>query len=307
MKRNVIATAALAGIASLGLLAGGCRAEPPAAAPAAAAPAFQSGRMSVEVRGSGPDVVLIPGLASSKAVWDATADRLDDTHRVHIVQVNGFAGAAAGANAEGPVVEPLVAELEGYIRTRGLKRPAVIGHSMGGETALLLAARHPQAVSRVMVVDALPFFALLMNPAATAESVRPQANMLRDTMLGWNDVQYRTMQSAGIARLVKNPEARARHGAFAAASDKSVVARVMHEIITLDLRPLLAETTVPITVLYAADETTGMPVVAFDQVFRNAYAGAKTARLVRIDGARHFIMDDQPERFAAEVDAFLKP
>jgi pimeloyl-ACP methyl ester carboxylesterase len=302
MTRRFLAPA-FAGLISLGLATAACAAPP---APAASAPMFQSERMIVEVRGYGPDVLLIPGLASSKHVWDATAERLDDTHRVHVVQVRGFAGVPAGANAQGPVVEPLVAELERYIRTQGLKRPAVIGHSLGGAAAMLLATWRPQAVSRVMAVDSLSFFALLMNPAATVESVRPQADMMRDALLKTDDAAFRSGQAAGIARLVRDPAARVRHGEAAAASDKSVVARAMHEIVTLDLRPALAAAETPITVLYAADESTGMPAAAFDGVFGAAYAGAKTVKLVRVDGARHFIMDDQPVRFAAEVDAFLR-
>jgi pimeloyl-ACP methyl ester carboxylesterase len=52
-----------------------------------------SDRITVTVRGQGPDVVLIPGLASSSAVWDATAAHLEGRYRLHIVQVAGFAPA----------------------------------------------------------------------------------------------------------------------------------------------------------------------------------------------------------------------
>ena len=45
-------------------------------------------RISVKVEGTGPDVILIPGLASSREVWRATADRLKATHRVHLVQLD---------------------------------------------------------------------------------------------------------------------------------------------------------------------------------------------------------------------------
>ena len=63
-------------------------------------PAFASDRLSVEVIGSGPDVILIPGFGSSREVWRAEATRLAPTHRVHLVQLAGFAGG--GPMATGP-------------------------------------------------------------------------------------------------------------------------------------------------------------------------------------------------------------
>lgn len=69
-----------------------------------AAPAttpFVSDRLSVEVIGQGPDVILIPGFGCSREVWRATAERLKATHRVHLVQLAGFAGEP-GATATEP-------------------------------------------------------------------------------------------------------------------------------------------------------------------------------------------------------------
>ena len=82
------------------------------------------------------DVILIPGLASSREVWRATADRLKATHRVHLVQLAGFAGEP-WTHGDGAFVQPAVDELARYAAT--LNRPAVIGHSMGGMTGVMLA------------------------------------------------------------------------------------------------------------------------------------------------------------------------
>jgi pimeloyl-ACP methyl ester carboxylesterase len=147
----------------------------PIPAPSAAAPRF-----TVEVTGQGPDVILIPGLASSAAVWDDTVKQLQGRYRLHVIQVAGFAGAPVGANAEGPVIQPTVDALDGYIKSAKLKSPAVIGHSMGGLMGLMLARQHPEDVGRLMVVDSLPFYAVVFSPQATVESVRPQAAALRD-------------------------------------------------------------------------------------------------------------------------------
>src|SRR5688572_30799577 len=129
-------------------------------------------RFSVAVTGQGPHVILIPGLATPGEVWDATVKHLAPTHRVHVVQVAGFGGADPGPNkAEGDMLPALVAEMAQY--AAGLDRPAVIGHSLGGLIALEVAAQKPDAIGRLLVVDALPFFALTMNPGATVDTAKP--------------------------------------------------------------------------------------------------------------------------------------
>jgi pimeloyl-ACP methyl ester carboxylesterase len=55
--------------------------------------------------------------------------------RYHVVQLNGFAGLPVGGAAQGPVAAPAAEEIARYIREAGLKKPAVIGHSMGGTMA----------------------------------------------------------------------------------------------------------------------------------------------------------------------------
>ena len=95
---------------------------------AVAAPAFDSDRMSVEVVGSGPDVILIPGFASSREVWRAEADRLKSTHRVHLVQLAGFAAGHAVGPARGAVQAAEDVHQRGLARARG----ADDGHHLAG-------------------------------------------------------------------------------------------------------------------------------------------------------------------------------
>ena len=105
-------------LASAVALASGATVAAARAEAVAAAP-FVSDRLSVEVVGAGPDVILIPGLASSREVWRATADRLKATHRVHLVQLAGFAGEP-WTHGDGAFIQPEVEELARYIREAGL-------------------------------------------------------------------------------------------------------------------------------------------------------------------------------------------
>src|SRR3546814_2638589 len=98
---------------------------------ALAASVFSSRRISVTVHGSGPDVVMIPGLGSAPSICQSAIAAVPG-YRYHLVQVKGFAGTAAEANASGPILEPVAKDIVRYITAMDLRRPRLIGHSMGG-------------------------------------------------------------------------------------------------------------------------------------------------------------------------------
>lgn len=268
--------------------------------------AHAADRMTVAVTGKGPDVILIPGLASSAAVWDATVKQLSATRRVHVVQVAGFADAPVAGNAEGPVVAPLVEAIDGYIKANHLKAPAVIGHSMGGFTGLLLAQRHPEDVGRLMIVDSLPFFSVLFSPSATADSIKPQAEAMRDGMIGMTAEAFASQQAMTAPRMVRWPEGQKLMIAWSVASSRSVMGRAMYDLLTTDARPGLPAIKTPTTLLYPYDQAMGAPTAMIDATYAKAYADLPGVTLKRIDDSRHFIMLDQPKAFADAVEAFLK-
>jgi len=276
----------------------------PAPAATQVAPAFASDRLSVEVVGQGPDVVLIPGLASSREVWRAEADRLKASHRVHLVQLAGFAGQP-WTHGDGPFVAPVVEELARYIREAGLQRPAVIGHSMGGFSALRLAQAHPDRVGRVMTVDSLPFYSAMFGPQVTAEAARPFADQAAQMMLTPDDAAFRQMQVQTAEGLVRDPATRTAMVEWSMASDRHALAAAIRDVMTSDARPGLAAMTTPVWALYASDADGGAPAAMADAVWTREYAPLPNVHLERVDASRHFIMADQPERFAALVDRFL--
>jgi pimeloyl-ACP methyl ester carboxylesterase len=276
-----------------------------ASAPASVA-ATPAGRISVTVTGEGPDVILIPGLASSAHVWDATVTQLAPHYRVHAVQVAGFAGSAANANASGPVLEPVLAVIHQYIAANRLNAPAVIGHSLGALIAMKLAIDHPADVGRLLIVDALPFAGLMAGPQATQAAIEPIAAGMRAKLLAGTQEDFARTEPATMAKLVKSDGAAATAAiAAAAASDHRVVAQAFYDDFTTDLRPDLARITQPVTILYPWDAAHGFPQEAVDDMYRSAFARLPQAKLQRIDGSFHFIMIDRPLIFGRAVDAFL--
>jgi pimeloyl-ACP methyl ester carboxylesterase/predicted ester cyclase len=275
--------------------------------PRPAAGRFHSDRISVTTYGSGPDVVLIPGLSSSaEQVWSGTV-RAVPGYRYHLVQVAGFAGVPAGANAgDGPVIQPLADEIIRYLQEQHLDRPALIGLSMGGSLAMMVAARQPQAVSKLMVVDMVPFMGVFFGGmGATPEGLRPVAERVRGGMLSASDEARRASLAASIATMIRTE--RLREGVLATgfASDPSVSARAMYDLILQDLRPEMSRVQAPVTVLYVHGPLVSLGAEETDAVYRASYATTPRVSLKRIPDAYHFIMLDQPGRFAQEVRDFL--
>ncbi len=267
---------------------------------------FVSDRISVVTRGSGPDVILIPGLTGSPAQWAGVAETLDDRYRLHFVQVNGFAGVAPGANADGSVSAPVAVELARYIVDMGLRSPAVIGHSMGGSIGMMLAARHPDLVGRLMVVDMMPYLGEMFGSGAalTPEAMRTFADQMRGAIL--RAPPGEGMLGEMFAAMTTNAEMRTKLLEGARASDKHTVANAFHELIATDLRPELPHIAAPVTVLYVMPPNAPFPPEQFDALMARLYENAHDVKLIRIDDSRHFIQWDQPARFITEVDAFMK-
>ena len=118
-------------------------------------------------------MLLIPGLASSGAVWDDTVKQLCGAHRCHVFTLAGFAGVPA---QPGPLLDDVDAALAAYIEQQHLKAPIVVGHSLGGFVALKLAIDHPADVGKLVIVDALPALgAVRMDSAHAAAAARLRA------------------------------------------------------------------------------------------------------------------------------------
>jgi pimeloyl-ACP methyl ester carboxylesterase len=267
-------------------------------------------RFSVVIQGAAPgkgaDVILIPGLSSSRDVYAAEAKLLTANYRLHLIQIAGFAGEPAGPNATGPILAPVVEQLHQYIVTNKLQPVPVIGHSLGGLLALMLAQAHPEDVSKLLIVDSLPYYGLVFNPAATVDMVRPQAEAMHDQLIQMPADQFAASQPLFTGRLVKDPEGARQVSASSIASNRTVFANAMLEDLETDIRSQLSGIKTATTLLYPYEAAQG-PVADVTALYTNAYATMPNIHLIRIDDSRHFIMYDQPAAFDKAVQAFLKP
>ena len=124
--------------------------------------------LACETTGSGPPLVVLHGLFGSSGNWRGIARALGETHTVHCVDLrNHGASPWADSMAYAEMADDVLQLLDRL----GLKRAAVMGHSMGGKTAMALALRHPRRISRLIVVD--------IAPVSYADTLTPFAQAMR--------------------------------------------------------------------------------------------------------------------------------
>jgi len=285
---------------------------PAHAAPAQLANARSSGSLtvmdhiSIVPMGSGSPIFLIPGLSSPREVWDGVARDLAKNHKVYLVQVNGFSGDAPGGNLKPGILDGVVSDLDTYIASNNIKGAGIVGHSMGGLIGLMFAKAHPDHVSRLMIVDSLPFFGVLFGPTATVATVEPQGKAMRDQIAATYGKPADQAQAEATAnRLALKPESRARVKAWVLAADPRVSGEAVYEDLTTDLRGDLAAIKTPITLVYPWAETGPTKAMA-EPLYRGAYAAAPNVTFVDVRDSAHFVMLDQPAAFAAALKVFAE-
>ena len=109
--------------------------------------------LSVSESGSGSPLVILHGLFGSKRNWVTVAHRLAAAHRVIAVDLRNHGESPWDGRHDYPA---LAADVAAVIEGRVGGPVAVLGHSMGGKAAMVLALARPELVARLVVVDIAP-------------------------------------------------------------------------------------------------------------------------------------------------------
>ena len=195
-----------------------------------------------------------------------------------------------------------------YLDRRGLKRPIVVGESMGGRVAIELALRHPERVGRLILVDSLGFGA----PRA------PLLGLLATPVVG--DLAYAALQRAYLtlepdrfralaARLGMPTEAlddghlgvlREIHQDPGAGYAQTTTLRSLALHSLDDVAPRLARLDLPIRLIWGSDD----PMFPVEQGVR-AQRQLPGSKLAIIEGARHAPSLERPETFLEALLHYL--
>lgn len=226
--------------------------------------------------GSGPDMVLVHGLCGSHRWWRANLPHLARHYRVHVPELVGF-GASRGAPRQ-PDIPEMAALLADWMDAVELTRPHLVGHSMGGQIAIHIAAEQPpDTIDRLVLVNpaGVPHELSRSSVARLATELVPPRN--------WGDPFFLPTLAADVLR-----------------TGPRVLLRAARHLLADDTRPLLPGIDRPTLVVYGARD----PVIPAEHA-RLIADEIPHARLVVIQDAGHNAMLDRPGRFNRVLLDFL--
>ena len=196
-----------------------------------------------------------------------------------------------------------VEDLELVVDSVGLERFPLLGLSQGGAVALAYAVRHPERVSRVVLVGAYARGRLAR--AATPDEREEAALDMQVGRVGWrrDDPAYRQVFAAQFL-----PDAdRERWNAFnalqRATTSTDNVVRFLDTFANVDVSALAAEVTCPTLIVHARDDRR----VPTSQA-RELAALIPDSHIHLLDSGNHIVMADEPAwpDLVSELDEFLE-
>jgi pimeloyl-ACP methyl ester carboxylesterase len=110
-------------------------------------------RLNVIEAGQGAPLVLLHGLFGSARNWGAVQKALSTDYRVVALDLRNH---GASPHTLGMDYAAQAGDVAETLATLGIKRAVVLGHSMGGKAAMMLALTRPELIERLIIADIAP-------------------------------------------------------------------------------------------------------------------------------------------------------
>ncbi len=249
---------------------------------------------------NGPSLVLSHGVTDNGLCWTPVAEALAPEYDVIMVDARGHGRSDAPEQGYSPADQ--AADLAGLIAALGLRRPILLGHSMGAITTLVLAGTSPELPRAILLEDPPPWW-------QSSDEPSPEVAERMERMKAWFAQVKRMSREELIAvNRAENPgwsDAERQPWADAKLQFSPKIAEVIQSTTptSVDWPALLARVSCPALLITADPErgaATGPEAAAALQ------ARLPQLQVAQIAGAGHSIRRDQFESYMEAVRAFLR-
>jgi pimeloyl-ACP methyl ester carboxylesterase len=249
--------------------------------------------------GEGEPIVLLHGLTANLFVWDAWAQRLSEHLRVIRLDLpgHGLTGPDPEERYGWPQVADLVVRLLDQL---DVARATLVGNSFGGAIAWQIAARHPERVSRLVLIAPVGYTAAGQLPWLLRLLAHPVSGPLLARLTPRSAFLQRVQGTYADPARVDPDEAERQYRLLKRAGNRDALRAILRGGKALETETLLARIQVPTLILWGGAD----PVLPPSNAQRFARDIAKV-EVVVIPSAGHAPMLEQPEPSVAALLDFL--
>jgi esterase len=246
---------------------------------------------------AGRDVVILHGLFGMGRNWAGIAHTLGDRYRCFTVDLRNHGNSPW---ADEMTYETMAADVARLIERHCHAPAAVVGHSMGGKTAMTLALSQPELVERVCAVDIAP----VPYDHNFEGHIRAMANLDTTALARRSEAETALLEALDdvslVRFLVRNLKADPASGGFVWGVNLDALARHMDDI--LDFPVFEADDAYEGPALFMSGSVSEYVQPHHQGEIERLFPNVQTEI---VDGAGHWLHADRPERTAALLRAFL--
>jgi 3-oxoadipate enol-lactonase len=245
-------------------------------------------RIAYDAEGSGPLIVFLHGVGSTRQTWRAQVKEFSATHTAVAIDARGYGGSSTTPDTVS--MARFAADTAAVIQAVGRGHAHVCGLSMGGIVALHLWRDHPEVVLSLVLADTWAW-----HPVAAAGQDARLAAIDASDMASLARMRMPAVYGPGAAPLL------VQQGVERFASlDKSVYRSASAELWGVDMRRVAGSVAVPTLVLVGEHDSIAPPHLS-----RELAGLIRGAQLVVIPDAGHLPNEENPARFNQAVRSFL--
>jgi pimeloyl-ACP methyl ester carboxylesterase len=260
--------------------------------------AWAQAPIQVSKQGKGQPILWLPGFTCPGTVWNETLQNLKKRNQSHVVSYAGFNGLQP---IDTPFYATVKTALIAYVQKEKLSHLTIVGHSMGGNLAIDLAAALPGVVKKIIVIDALACMRAVMMPNVPATQIKYSSSYNKQ-LLQMTDTSFGNMARMIAQNMTSHPAKADSIFKWTMQADRKTYVYGYTELLKLDLREILQQVNVPTLIIGA----TSPSLETAQKTLEEQYAGLKNKKIVMSPKSNHFIMFDQPHWLFEQINSFLK-
>lgn len=259
---------------------------------------IQKNSFQVTVTEKGPAIFYFPGFSIGGSIFQETIDQLEVAGQNHIFTFAGFGGVNP---IDMPWYSTIKEELKAYVQEQDLDDITIIGHSMGGNLALDLAAEMPDKIYKLVIIDALPCMREVMMPGVPAEALQYDSPF-NNQVLNMDEEGFKGYANTMASNMTKDSLGATKILEWILKADRKTYVYGYTDLLKLDARPGLSKIKAKSLIL-VAPEPFGEAMVLKNINSQYQNLNGKSVKVA--PKSRHFIMYDNLPWMVKEINLHL--